>query len=252
MRFLQPSDLAAVSLSSLPGLPWGGCIQRNPGNCRSTAQCLFTAFGVWSKSDQCNPLTTWVVGGREGEEGDMIDDSAEIRFQSFLQGVIVNCSSMGSDFHSLTLSIQHDSPPRRRATSKVPWRMVSDRLSWHVKKMLSRYTTLPHLTACFLTDCGLLLKHTSFTPSWLRVSTLIHEKPEFKHDVLRVSLQNGKLFAKDVTWRYEGREWVNRVLDERYSAGCSHFGFILGQNCSFLSFMPSWLQIITSLSPFRV
>ena len=47
------------------------------------------------------------------------------------------------------------------------------------------------------------------------------------------------VFVKDATGRYEGREWVNRVLSERYSAGCSHFGFILGQNCSFLSFMPS-------------
>ena len=37
----------------------------------------------------------------------MIDDSAEILFQSFLHEVLVSSSGMGRDVHSLTLSIQH-------------------------------------------------------------------------------------------------------------------------------------------------
>ena len=59
------------------------------------------------------PATVWVVvdvGGR----GDVRDDSAEIRFQTFLRKNIVSSSSMGEDVHSLTLSIQHflRRPPR--------------------------------------------------------------------------------------------------------------------------------------------
>ena len=63
----------------------------------------------------------------------MTDDSAEILFQSFLQGAIVGNSGMGSNVHSFALSIQHFlCRPRRRPPSKVPSMMVLERLSWHV------------------------------------------------------------------------------------------------------------------------
>ena len=39
--------------------------------------------------------------------GDMTDDSAEILFLSFLQEALVGSAGMGSDVHSLMLSIQH-------------------------------------------------------------------------------------------------------------------------------------------------
>ena len=39
---------------------------------------------------QLSPLTYWVVGG------DMTDDSAEILFQSFLQGAVKSSSGMGA------------------------------------------------------------------------------------------------------------------------------------------------------------
>ena len=64
--------------------------------------------------------------GRLGEVGgggaeDMRDDSAEILFQSFLHEALVNGSGVGSDVHSLKLSIQHFlCRPRRRLSSKVP------------------------------------------------------------------------------------------------------------------------------------
>ena len=39
--------------------------------------------------------------------GGMMDDSAEILFQSFLQEALVSSSGMGKDVHFLMLSIQH-------------------------------------------------------------------------------------------------------------------------------------------------
>ena len=39
--------------------------------------------------------------------GDMTDDSAEILFLCFLQEALVSSSGIGSDVHSLMLSIQH-------------------------------------------------------------------------------------------------------------------------------------------------
>ena len=69
----------------------------------------------------------WVVG--EGGE-DMRDDSAEILFQSFLQEELVSSSGMGMDAHSLMLSIQNFlCRPRRCPPSKVPLRIVLNRLS---------------------------------------------------------------------------------------------------------------------------
>ena len=75
-------------------------------------------------------LTLLQSHDRLGRRGDMKDDSAEILFQSFLQEALVSSSGMGRDVHSLMLSIQHffcRTP--RRPPSKVPWRMVLERLS---------------------------------------------------------------------------------------------------------------------------
>ena len=70
---------------------------------------------------------------RLGRRGDMRDDLAEILFQSSLQEALVSCSGMGGDDHSLMLPIQHFLwRPRRGPASKVPWRMVLERLQWHV------------------------------------------------------------------------------------------------------------------------
>ena len=69
---------------------------------------------------------------RLGRRGDTRDDSKQIIFQSFLQGALVSSFGTGRDVHSLMMSIQHFlCRPRRRPPSKVPWRMVLERLSWH-------------------------------------------------------------------------------------------------------------------------
>ena len=71
--------------------------------------------------------------GSSGGGGDMTDDSAEILFQSFVPEATVSSSGMGRDGQSLTLAIQDFlCRPRRRPLTKVPWRMVLERLSWRV------------------------------------------------------------------------------------------------------------------------
>ena len=66
-------------------------------------------------SIQFSPLTDWTV------RGDMIDDPAEILFQSFLQEAPVSSSGMGRDVHSLMLSIQYFlCCPGCRPPSKMP------------------------------------------------------------------------------------------------------------------------------------
>ena len=68
--------------------------------------------------------------GHAGTCGDMRDDSAEIFFRSFLQEALVSSSGTGRDVYSLMVSIQHFlSRPRRRPPSKVPCRLVLERLS---------------------------------------------------------------------------------------------------------------------------
>ena len=63
-------------------------------------------------------------------QGKIIDDLAEILFQSFQWKAIVSGSGMGRDVYSLTLSIQHFlCQPQCHQTSKMPWRMVLERLS---------------------------------------------------------------------------------------------------------------------------
>ena len=74
---------------------------------------------------------------RLDHQGDTSHDSAKILFQSFVQEAIVSSSGMDRDVHSLMLSIQHFlRRPRRRAPCKVPFRMVLERLLWHVTYML--------------------------------------------------------------------------------------------------------------------
>ena len=70
---------------------------------------------------------------RLGCRGNVRDDSAEIPFRSLLQEALVSGAGMGRDVHSLMLSIQHFfCRPRCRPPSKVPRRMVLERLSWCV------------------------------------------------------------------------------------------------------------------------
>ena len=71
----------------------------------------------------------------------MKDDSAEILFQSFLQKALVGISGMDRDVHSLKMSTQHFlCRSQRRPPSKVPQRMVLERLSWPV--------TYPNQSSC--------------------------------------------------------------------------------------------------------
>ena len=61
--------------------------------------------------------------GRLGRRGDMMNDSAEILSQSFLQEALVSSSGMGRDVCHLMFSVQHFlCRPQRRPLSKVPWR----------------------------------------------------------------------------------------------------------------------------------
>ena len=68
-----------------------------------------------------------------GLRGDMKDNSAETLFLSFLQEALASNSGISRDVHSLMLPIQHFFCwPQHRPSSKMPWRMVLERLSWHV------------------------------------------------------------------------------------------------------------------------
>ena len=88
---------------------------------RENKAILFSSF-------QFSPLTDLIWSFWK-----VMNDSAEILFQSFLQEALVSSSSMGRDVHSLMLSIQHFlCRPRRRSPSKVPWRMVLERMWWRV------------------------------------------------------------------------------------------------------------------------
>ena len=79
-------------------------------------------------------FSPWLTGSSR-EHG---DDSVVVLFQSFLREAIISSSGMGRDVHSLALSIQHFlCRPRRRPPSKVPWRLVLERLSWRVTCSLS-------------------------------------------------------------------------------------------------------------------
>ena len=75
-------------------------------------------------------------------QGDMKDDSAEILFQSFLQEATVSSSAIGSNVHSVELSIQHF---LCQPWSHSPWEMVLERLLWRV-------TCPNHASFCLLTE----------------------------------------------------------------------------------------------------
>ena len=67
---------------------------------------------------------------RLGCREDMRDEAEEILFQSFLQVALVSSSGMGRDFSRF--DVVHPAfplRPRRRPPSKVPRRMVLERLS---------------------------------------------------------------------------------------------------------------------------
>ena len=82
--------------------------------------------GIQFNLVQLSPLTDWFIG-------DVRDNSAEILFQSFLLEALVSRYGMSRYVHSLMLSIQHFlRQPWHHPPSKMPWRMVLERLSWHV------------------------------------------------------------------------------------------------------------------------
>ena len=83
---------------------------------------------IFSSSVQFSSVP-WLVGSSGGHEEWFSRDP----LLSFLLEALVSYSSMGGDVHSLILSIQHFLCwPQHRPSSKVRWRMVLERLSWHV------------------------------------------------------------------------------------------------------------------------
>ena len=99
---------------------------------------------------------------RLDHQGDTSHDSAKILFQSFVQEAIVSSSGMDRDVHSLMLSIQHFlRRPRRRAPCKVPFRMVLERLLWHVTYMLKPWKSLS-LDSCQRGSCGPATEEVDF------------------------------------------------------------------------------------------
>ena len=90
---------------------------------------------------------------RLGCLGDTRDDSAELLYQSFLQEAIVSSSGMGRDVHYLMLSIKHFLCwPQHHPPSKVPGRMVWERLSWCVT--CPNHASFHHLTVVRRDFCG--------------------------------------------------------------------------------------------------
>ena len=70
-----------------------------------------------------------------------------------LQEALISSSCMGRNVHSLILSIQHFlCQPRRRPSSKVPRRMVMERLSWRVA--CPNHANFRLLTAARRGSCG--------------------------------------------------------------------------------------------------
>ena len=94
---------------------------------------------------------------RLGHRRDTKDDSAEILFQSFLRQALVSSSGMGRDVRSLILSIQHFlCRPRLRPPSKVPRRMILERLSWRTAR--PNHASFRLLTVARRDSCGLTRK----------------------------------------------------------------------------------------------
>ena len=109
-------------------------------NCFCLVFWLCVGFVVVVFLDSCSPefkrcmfffSSVQSLGSSGGHEGRFSRD----RFPDFCftQGALVSSSCMGRDSHYLMLTIQHlRCQPWRRLPSKVPWRMVLERPSWHV------------------------------------------------------------------------------------------------------------------------
>ena len=91
-------------------------------------------------------------GGGEGHDRRF----CRFSFSFFLQGAIVSSSGMDRDFHSLMLSIQHFLSKPRRLPSKIPLRMVLERLSWFVT--CPNHASFRLLTVAKRFSCGLTRK----------------------------------------------------------------------------------------------
>ena len=89
---------------------------------------------------------------RLGCREDMREISAQILFQFFLQEALVSSSGMSRDVHSLMLSILHFlCRLQHRSPSKMPWRMVLERLSWRVTcPNHASFPLLDSFQKCFL------------------------------------------------------------------------------------------------------
>ena len=107
-----------------------GCLQQNHARDAVTSLTFDACLLVISNlTDYRLTFSSVQSLDRLGRRGDTRDDSAEILFQSFLREAIVSNSGMGRNVYSLRLSIQHFlCRPRRRPPSKVPWRMILERL----------------------------------------------------------------------------------------------------------------------------
>ena len=132
---------------------------------------------------------------RLGRRGDLRDDSAQIFLQSFLQEGLVSNFGMSRNVHSLLLSIQHFLyRPRRRPSSKVPWRMVLQRLSWRVDK--PEQCKFPSLDIC---QKRFLWNHKKLSPDvilcgWLGLKHQLtnHKKADLaSHPDVGLVLQEG-------------------------------------------------------------
>ena len=128
-------------------------------------------------------LTDWVV------EGDMRDKSAEVLFQPFLQEALVSSFGMGRDVHSLMLSIQHFlCRPRRCPSSKVPRRMVLERLPWRVT--CPNHASFRHWTVTRRDSCG-------FTRPMIVLRTQSLVKKKVAHGVAYTSAAQAVLVRND-------------------------------------------------------
>ena len=105
--------------------------------------CNTAHFGTITKQNVFSISSVpWPIGSSGGHEGRFSRDSLPV---FFLQEAFVSSSGMGRYVHSLMLSIQHFlCRPRRRPLSKVPRRMVLERMLW-------RETCPNHASFCLLT-----------------------------------------------------------------------------------------------------
>ena len=84
-----------------------------------------------TKPIQFSPLTDWIVVGGVGWGAWRMNQQSSSS-SLFCRRPLVSSSGMGRDVHSLMLFQHFLCQPRRRLPSMVSWRMVLERLSWHV------------------------------------------------------------------------------------------------------------------------